>query len=68
VPKPVSPVGARIRVIREKRDLTREQLAKKLRTNRLRIWRIETGSTRLEADDVPRFARALGVKPAELFT
>lgn len=65
--KPISPVGARIQAIREARDLSRIELAKKLRTNRLRIWRIETGETSLEADEVPRFARALGVDVAELF-
>lgn len=56
----------RIQSIREERALTREQLARRMRTSRRWIWRIETGATKLLVDDLPRFARALSVEIAEL--
>ena len=60
------PANARIQAIREEKEMSRECLANKLETTRLQIWRIETGKTKLLADDLPRFARALGVDVAEL--
>ncbi len=56
----------RILSVREERGLSREQVAKKLGATRRWVWRIETGATKLLADDLPRFARALGVEVAEL--
>jgi len=56
----------RIQEVRERQNLTRSALAKKLRITRLQIWRIETGAVKLTVDELPRFARALGVEPSEL--
>jgi transcriptional regulator with XRE-family HTH domain len=56
----------RIRETRESKGISREQLAKKLKRERRWVWRIETGATKLRAEDLPRFARALGVEVAEL--
>jgi transcriptional regulator with XRE-family HTH domain len=53
--------GERIQALREESGLSRADLAKKLKASRLWVWRIESGETRLLVEDLPRFARALGV-------
>ncbi len=58
--------GDRIRKTREAKGLTREQLGKALKRERRWVWRIETGATKLRVEDLPRFARALGVEVTEL--
>lgn len=60
-------VGAQIMKLREARGLSRSQLAKLVRSKRLYVWRIETGVTRLLADELPAFARALDVPIDQLF-
>ncbi len=56
----------RIQAIREGKGLSREQLAKLLNESRLWVWRIETGKTKLLAEDLPRVALALEVEVEEL--
>lgn len=51
--------GNKIQERREALKMSRAQLAKRLKTSPLRLWRIETGITRLDADEVRPFARAL---------
>ncbi len=62
----MKPAHERIQAIREKQDLSREELAKRLGESRLWIWRIETGETKLLVEDLKRFAKALDVDVAEL--
>jgi transcriptional regulator with XRE-family HTH domain len=54
-----SAVANRMRLIREARNLSRDEVARRLKTTRMRIWRLEKGDTKILADDVPRIARAL---------
>lgn len=58
--------GNRIRARREALGLSRPELAQRLRTTRIRIWRIETGRTQVPSDCLPKFARALRTTVAEL--
>lgn len=58
--------GNRIQACREALGLSRADLAKRLKTTRLRVWRIETGKTELPSSELPAFARALTVDVAEL--
>ncbi len=60
------PAHERIQTIREGKGLSREQLATLLGESRLWMWRIETGKTKLLAEDLPRVARALNVDIEEL--
>lgn len=46
--------------------MSRAQLAKKLRTSRVRVWRLETGITPIHADYLPKVAKALDSTVAEL--
>jgi transcriptional regulator with XRE-family HTH domain len=58
--------GNRIESRREGLGLSRSALAKKLKTTRIRVWRIETGKTKLSLEDAPRWARALRMEVTEL--
>lgn len=58
--------GNRIADRRQELGLTRDQLAKRLNTTRLRVWRIETGKTRLPAEEIRSFARVLKLRVEEL--
>jgi transcriptional regulator with XRE-family HTH domain len=58
--------GHRIQARRERIGLSRAALARKLKTSRVRIWRIETGKTPIRVDDLREFARALQVDISEL--
>lgn len=58
--------GKRIETRRKAMGLSRGQLAKKLKVSYLRVYRIETGIVRLSLDELPAWARALDVPPAEL--
>lgn len=51
--------GSRVQERREALEMTRSELAKKLKISPLKLWRIETGKTRLIADDLPSYAKAL---------
>ena len=46
--------------------MSRKALAAKLKTTRVRVWRIETGVTPILADDLEKWARALRTTAAEL--
>lgn len=58
--------GNRIQLRREWLGLSREDLAQRLGTTRLRVWRIETGKTKLDSDELPKFAEALQTTVSEL--
>lgn len=58
--------GNRIEARREALRLTRSQLAKLLKTTYLQVYRIETGKVRLQIKEVPVWAKALKLSPAEL--
>ena len=51
--------GNNIQTRREDLGLTRSELAKRLKTTKLRLWRIETGKTKVDADELRHFANAL---------
>lgn len=51
---------------REWLGISRADLAKRLGTNYLRVWRLETGRTPIRVDDLPAIARELGITQAEL--
>lgn len=63
----ISLAARRIQEIREAKKLSRQQLAEKLGTTRLQVYRIEKGITDLRADDAVRFASALDVSVASLY-
>lgn len=63
----LSLVAQRIKEIREARKLSRQQLADKIGTTYLQIYRIETGVTEVSVDDVPNFASALECSVASLY-
>ena len=62
-----SVVARRIEEVREAQKMSRDDLAKKMGTTRMRIWRLENGTTEVSADDVPSFAEALGCSVAALY-
>jgi transcriptional regulator with XRE-family HTH domain len=62
----VSSTGNRIQARREELGLTREQLAEKLETTRMTVWRVENGKQGVDADDLKKWAKALKTQPAEL--
>lgn len=53
--------GDRLRLMREQRDLSQEDLANRLDIKPLQIWRWETGKTKPNSETVMSLARALGV-------
>lgn len=46
--------------------MTREQLAEKLETTRMTVWRVENGKQFVTSDDLPSWAKALKTRAAEL--
>lgn len=58
--------GNRIEGRRLELGLTRQDLASRLNTTRLRIYRLERGKTRIPLDELPKIARALRMKVAVL--
>ena len=58
--------GNRIQARRKALGLTRSELAERLGTTRLKVWRVETGKVQVPADDLPVWAKVLKTKPAEL--
>jgi len=60
-------VACRIREIREAKRISRSELAARLKTTRIQVWRIETGVTVVSADAAAEFADALGVSVASLY-
>jgi len=58
--------GIRIRKRREELGMSRAELAAKLGTTRMSVWRVEAGKSQLRADALRPWARALKIKPTEL--
>lgn len=55
----------RLREWRERRGLTLKELAAKTRDAWQNIQRYETGERKLTVEDLPRFAKALGIEQAD---
>lgn len=51
--------GNRIQSRREELGLSREQLAQRLDIPKLKVWRVETGKVKIDADSLPAWASAL---------
>jgi transcriptional regulator with XRE-family HTH domain len=56
-----------IREIREQREMTQQQLAKKCRIHRVSMQRIEAGSENPSTKTLVAIAAALDILPSELF-
>lgn len=61
-------IGERIRELRKQRRLTQVALALRLNVTHATVSRWETGVLGVDANIVPQIARALGVKPGDLFS
>lgn len=46
--------------------MSRATLARRLKTTRMRVWRLENGATAIKADHLPAIARALKTTVAAL--
>lgn len=57
---------ARLKLVRERKALTQQQLAKKAGVNRVTITRLEHGGDQPFPTTVRKLADALGVEPDEL--
>lgn len=57
---------ARLKLVRERKALTQQQLAEKARVNRVTIARLERGSGQPFPPTVRKLADALGVEPEDL--
>jgi transcriptional regulator with XRE-family HTH domain len=57
--------GNRIQARRLALGMSRQELAEKLNTTRMTVWRIETGKGQLPADRLRKWARALKTKATE---
>jgi transcriptional regulator with XRE-family HTH domain len=53
--------------MRVRKKLSRAQLARRLGTTRMRIWRLENGATEVSADDVARIAEQLECRVETLY-
>lgn len=64
-----APLHEVIKSLREALDppLTAAEFARKIRMDPIRYWRLESGDTRLLADDVVRIADGLGRGVAEIY-
>lgn len=60
-------IARRIEEIRTRRGMSRQQLADRLGTTRMRIWRLERGKTQITVDVMARIADELGVSVAVLY-
>jgi transcriptional regulator with XRE-family HTH domain len=58
--------GNRIQTVREARRMSREELAKKLGTTRMTVWRVENGKVQVPADELRYWARALKTSVSRL--
>ncbi|HET9748353.1 MAG TPA: helix-turn-helix transcriptional regulator [Casimicrobiaceae bacterium] len=58
--------GNLIQSRREALDMSREELAQKLGTTRMQVWRVEAGKRVLRVDELKTWAKALKAKPSEL--
>jgi transcriptional regulator with XRE-family HTH domain len=57
----------RMAAIREAAGMSRAELAKKLGWTEIRVWRLETGKTKVLAEDVQAYADACKVTVGEVF-
>lgn len=62
-----SRIAGRIKRLRKASGLSRQQLADRLKTSYLRVYRIENGITPIPLNDIPAFAKALDVDVAALY-
>jgi transcriptional regulator with XRE-family HTH domain len=63
----MTPVGLRVRELREAKGLTQAELAGKANVRRATLSAIENGQTRgVDFDTLDRLARVLGVEPGFL--
>lgn len=60
-------VARRIQEVREQKGISRQDLARRLNTTRMRIWRLENGVTDVSAEDALRIAQELEVSVASLY-
>jgi transcriptional regulator with XRE-family HTH domain len=65
---PQASFAANVRRIRERRELTQEQLGWAAGIHQTAIARIENGERKPTLDTIIKLARGLEVPPAELFT
>lgn len=63
----VSKLQRRIRLLRERADMTQTELAKRLGTDKTAVSHWESGRSHPRAEDIPAVARALAVSIAELY-
>ena len=56
----------RIKARREELGLSRAELAQRLETKRMRVWRIENGETALRVEELEKWAKALKTTVAKL--
>jgi len=62
-------VGLRIKEIRNEKQISQIELAKKLKTmNQSQICKIEKGQRILKAEELPELAKALGVTIVQLLS
>lgn len=54
-------VGLRLRMLREQRGLTQQQLADLLEVDRQYVWKLENGMKNITLDYLDRIAKALSV-------
>ncbi len=60
-------IGERIRELRKERGLTQRALAERVGVSQQNVSQIEKGDRQPQAEELPRFARALGVPVSSLF-
>lgn len=58
--------GQRVRMIRQQRNLSQEQLAHLSELDRSYMGGVERGERNISLDNIHRIARALGVAPSQL--
>jgi transcriptional regulator with XRE-family HTH domain len=59
-------IGKKIKILREAKNLTQQDLADILNADRQYIWKIETGKKNITLDYLDKIAKALSVKQSEL--
>ena len=68
-PRPVkSRFGARLRQLRDERGYSQEELAERAGLHRNYVGGVERGERNVALENIVKLAKALAVKPADLFT
>jgi transcriptional regulator with XRE-family HTH domain len=67
IPEPVVMLGKRVRQLRKKRGLTQEELAARAHLHPNYVSLIERGHRVVSLNTIMALAKALKVKPAQLF-